>query len=174
MADYRIKYTGEELDELLDKVHRGEPGVLQADLTTTVAIGRIPVGTTFEAGTSIETILRALLSPEIIGKTFSFVSSNQVTEIIEGATENDVPSDFASNGITLRYATNEIQYEYFAYPASFGTLTSIIQNGSFDVKDAWTIVATVEVDGDNYYLYRTIDGQGDDDSSYKFIPGGNL
>ena len=42
----------------------GESGYLSEDLTTTVSVGGISSGTTFPAGTSLESILRALLCPE--------------------------------------------------------------------------------------------------------------
>ena len=171
--NYKLKYKGPEIDALLDKVNSGELGSLTSPLTVRISVGGLKVGDTYDAGTLIETILRDMLAPEVVGKCYSFVSSNRETEIPVDAIENDIPSDFLTNGISLPYVTSNIQFEYFAYPVDYGPLSSIIQNGAFEVKDAWELVGTTTKDSIVYNLYKTIDGQGDDESTYKFIPGGN-
>lgn len=171
--NYRLKYKGPEIDALLDKVNSGELGSLTSPLTVRISVGGLKVGDTYAAGTLIETILRDMLAPEAVGKCYSFVSSNRETEILVDAIENDIPSDFLTNGISLPYVTSNIQFEYFAYPVDYGPLSSIIQNGAFEVKEAWELVGTTTKDSIAYNLYKTVDGQGDDESTYKFIPGGN-
>lgn len=171
--NYKLKYKGPEIDALLDKVNSGELGSLTSPLTVRISVGGLKVGDTYAAGTLIEKILRDMLAPEVVGKCYSFVSSNRETEISADAIENDIPSDFLTNGISLPYVTSNIQFEYFAYPVDYGPLSSIIQNGAFEVKDAWELVGTTTKDSIVYNLYKTIDGQGDDESTYKFIPGGN-
>ena len=171
--NYKLKYTGPEIDALLDKVNSGELGSLTSPLTIRVSVGGLKVGDTYATGTLLETILRDMLAPEIVGKCYSFVSSNSETEIPADAIENNMPPDFLTNGISLLYVTSNIQFEYFAYPAEYGPLSSIIQNGAFEVKDAWELIGTTTKDSVVYNLYKTIDGQGDDESTYKFIPGGN-
>ena len=171
--NYKLKYTGPEIDILLDKVNSGELGSLTSPLTIRVSVGGLKVGDTYTTGTLLETILRDMLAPEIVGKCYSFVSSNSETEIPADAIENNMPPDFLTNGISLLYVTSNIQFEYFAYPAEYGPLSSIIQNGAFEVQDAWELIGTTTKDSIVYNLYKTIDGQGDDESTYKFIPGGN-
>lgn len=171
--NYKLKYTGPEIDALLDKVNSGGLGSLTSPLTVRINVGGLRAGYTYSAGTLLETILRDMLAPEIVGKCYSFVSSNSETDIPVGAIENGIPSDFLTNGISLPYVTSDIQFEYFAYPAEYGLISSIIQNGAFEVKEAWELVGTITKDSIVYNLYKTIDGQGDDESTYKFTPGGN-
>lgn len=171
--NYKLKYTGPEIDALLDKVNSGELGSLTSPLTVRISVGGLKAGDTYPAGTLLETILRDMLAPEIIGKCYSFVSSNSETDIPVDAIENDISSDFLTNGISLPYVTSNIQFEYFAYPAEYGLISSIIQNGAFEVKEAWELVGTITKDSIVYNLYKTIDGQGDDESTYKFTLGGN-
>ena len=73
--NYKLKYTGPEIDALLDKVNSGELGSLTSPLTVRTSVGGLKAGDTYPAGTLFETILRDMLAPEIVGKCYSFVST---------------------------------------------------------------------------------------------------
>lgn len=77
---------------LENKTDQDTKPVLMSDLTTTQAIGNIPVGTTYAAGTSLETILRALLAPAVTPQptyTITFNANGGTVTPTSGTTGTD-------------------------------------------------------------------------------------
>ncbi len=166
--------TGKEYYVWDQLVTAGEMALarLQEDLLVTREVGGLSIGDFYPKGTTIETVLRDMLRPQIIDKCYTYTSENILLEIPASAVAHDIPFDISVNGLTLLHETHGIQYEYFAYPANLGRLSSIIQNDFINALDAWKLLGTVNKGGTVYYIYITIDTQADDTSAYKFTTGG--
>lgn len=153
----------------------GRKDKLNQPLTAAIAVGGVSVGDTFAAGTTIEEVLRKILTgttppPMVTGKIYwGVVNEIPPLEITEDFVEEDAPEDILANGI-VHYFTADAQYECFAYPKEFGLVKHIYQNDLIEFDLLPDFVCREVVHNDKvYYMFYSLDYTREADSKYQFL-----
>lgn len=131
-------------------------------ITSDVNVGGIEKGDTFEEGTNIDNVVKALLEQATpVQGTLYYGAVDSTSPEIENLHSMEIPSTIKTNGITLNLTTSGKQYQCFIYPKELGELTKIIQTESSDfnvinsfVKSEITIESEPSTSIE-YYCYCT-------------------
>lgn len=139
--------------------------VLTSDVTSNVAIGGIEEGTTFTAGTSLESIIRQMLV-KYFAPTIALTINPSTSPVISGTTIASVTMSAVATKKTdditsIRfYANNNLINEVTTWVASGGTFT-------------YTYTPTNPIDDDITFKVTVSDGTSDVDATKKidFVSG---
>lgn len=164
LQDWQVIAYNETTDKFQNVTIDGSD-VLTSDVTTNVAIGGIEAGTTFTAGTSLESIIRQMLvkyfapviSLTINPSTSPVISGTTIASVTMTAVATKKTDDITSIKF---YANNTLVNEVTTWVASGGTFT-------------YTYTPTNPIDDDVTFKVTVYDGTSDVDATKKidFVSG---
>lgn len=135
---------------------------LEETITSDINVGGIEKGDTFEEGTNIDNVIKALLEQTTpVQGTLYYGAVDSTSPEIDDLHSMEIPSTIKTNGITLNLTTSGKQYQCFIYPKEIGELTKIVQNGlsDFNLIDSF-VKSEIIIEFDpstsiEYYCYCT-------------------
>lgn len=137
--------------------------VLQSDLTFTKDVGYVTKGTVYTAGTPIEDILRDMVYREAIGSPtyYGYFDCNATSVAVTNPTVDQIKalnSEVVGTKEFSFYIENMTYGQIvYAIPKSFGALTKIIVDSTFNyLSSSFTIVDMI-IDGIDYKVYFLTD-----------------
>lgn len=150
-----------------------KPPVIFDDIEATETVGGVEAGTKFLKGTTLESIVKAILSPEapvVVGYLYFAVTDEIPSVISEDFEQVELPKNVTRDGVVYYYTTFKKQFESFAYPAELGELQHIYENDltMFDLIDSFEKIIVFH-EGQNYYLYYGVDRVKEDNAKYQFL-----
>lgn len=159
--DKKYKYLSTNISRLdtgkWREITSSGSSVLQSDLTFTKDVGYVTKGTVYSTGTPIEDILRDMVYREAIGSPtyygyFDCKDSDKVTnptvDQIKALNSEVVGTKEFSFYIDMY--CGQIVY---AIPKSFGDLTKIIVNSTFNYLNSSFTITEMVIDGIDYKVY---------------------
>ena len=145
--------------QLFDSLSSGGSSVLQSDLTFTKDVGYVTKGTVYSTGTPIEDILRDMVYREAIGSPtyYGYFDCNDTGVAVTNPTVDQIKALNSEVVGTKEFSfyIEDMAYGQIVYaiPKSFGGLTKIIVDSTFNYLNSDFTITEMVIDGIDYKVY---------------------
>lgn len=163
-TDKKYKYLSTNISRLdtgkwREMTSNSGSSVLQSDLTFTKDVGYVTKGTVYSTGTPIEDILRDMVYKELVGEALTYYGYFDCNATGVAVTNPTVDQIKALNSEAV--GTKEFSFYIdmycgqivYAIPKSFGGLTKIIVNSTFNYLNSSFTITEMVIDGIDYKVY---------------------
>ena len=167
-TDKKYKYLSTNISRLdtgkWREITSSGSSVLQSDLTFTKDVGYVTKGTVYGAGTPIEDILRDMAYKELVGEAltyYGYFDCNATGVAVTNPTVDQIKALNSEAVGTKEFSFYIENMDYgqivYAIPKSFGGLTKIIVDSTFNYLTSSFTITEMVIDGIDYKVYFLTD-----------------